>query len=390
MISKERMQLSSLPGTSRLTKTITAVVVLLIIVGTLIFYNAKTITVNIDGKTVKVTSITRTVGEALAHSGLGIYPEDKVVPGRDTLITSGMVVNITRSIPVKLSVDGQVIQTRTVQKTVGSALTDLSQRFGLNIKDVDEVNLARTAALAPNTDIVVRRAIPIEVAVDGKTVHADLAPRTLAKAFKKLGITLGSKDIVSQPLNKVIQPNEKIRVVRVTEKEQTIQTEIPYQVVDQPSDFPVGLPDRLVSRGSNGLQEQTVKLTYEDGKQVNRQVLSQKIVSAPVNEVVAKGAQTSISRGGMVIRFKKAYLMRATAYSIPGGITATGASVHWGIVAVDPRVIPLGSSVYVEGYGEASAQDTGSAIQGKRIDLYMNSTGTAQSFGVRNVLVYVE
>jgi len=82
--------------------------------------------------------------------------------------------------------------------------------------------------------------------------------------------------------------------------------------------------------------------------------------------------------------------MRATAYCIPGGITKTGASVRWGVIAVDPRVISLGENVYVEGYGQARALDTGGAIKGNRIDLYMNSTEAALSYGVRNVMVYVQ
>jgi 3D (Asp-Asp-Asp) domain-containing protein len=81
--------------------------------------------------------------------------------------------------------------------------------------------------------------------------------------------------------------------------------------------------------------------------------------------------------------------MRASAYS-GGGSTATGHEVRWGVVAVDPKVIPLGSQLYVDGYGEAVALDTGGAIKGNRVDLYMNTEEAAQSWGVRSVIVYVK
>ena len=85
--------------------------------------------------------------------------------------------------------------------------------------------------------------------------------------------------------------------------------------------------------------------------------------------------------------------MEATAY-IPSdgdgnGITATGMVAQHGVVAVDPNVIPLGTRVYIPGYGEAIAADTGGAIYGDRIDLCMDSYGEAMQFGRRYVTVYV-
>lgn len=76
----------------------------------------------------------------------------------------------------------------------------------------------------------------------------------------------------------------------------------------------------------------------------------------------------------------------ATAYCL-NGTTATG---HWtrpGTVAVDPRVIRLGSRVHVSGYGHGWARDTGSAIKGYRIDVWMGSCTAARRWGVRRVVV---
>lgn len=376
---------------SRFTrKAAIATIILILTVFVVVYTQAKTIEVQIDGKTVEVTTLSDNVGRALRFSHLGIYQEDLVSPSRDTEITAGLKVQVTRSVPVSLTVDGKVIKGRSPTPTVGGALADLSNRYDLRILDVDEVNVSRSEALKEDMSLVVTRAIPIHVSADGKQWDTYLAPRTVSQALDKLGISLGAKDRVSIPLDHLLQPYDTLEVVRVAERVETVKTDLPYQVVAKPADFPIGLPDRVISGGKRGLQEQTVKVTYENGQEVDREVLSQRILSEPVTQVVARGTQDTISRGGKNIRFKRAYVMRATAYNIPGGITATGDAVRWGVIAVDPRVIPLGTHLYVEGYGEATALDTGGAIKGNRIDLYMNSWDAAVSWGVRDVIVYVE
>ncbi len=381
----------SLVRRSLIAKLVIFACAVLLITGVTLGYHAKTIEVNIDGETVRLTTIYGTLGQALAHSSIKLHPEDIVNPSRTTLVTKGLKVDVTKSKPVCLSVDEQSFRTRTPAKTVGEALVELSERYGLQIKDVDEVNIARTEAITDDLEIEVRRSIPICVLADGQDINTHIAPRTVAEALEKLGIVLGEKDKVSQPLDHMLVADDQVQVVRVEERVETVKSEIPFQsVVQSAADYPVGFPDKVVSRGSNGLQEQTVKLTFEDGQEVDRQVIDQKVLTPPTNQVISRGAQTSISRGGKPINFKKAYVMKATAYCIPGGITSTGASVRWGVVAVDPRVIPLGSKLYVEGYGEAQALDTGGAIKGNRVDLYMNSRQAALSFGVRSVVVYVK
>ena len=113
-----------------------------------------------------------------------------------------------------------------------------------------------------------------------------------------------------------------------------------------------------------------------------------------VEEVVEEPVRESIVETSYgAINYSDVMSMEATAY-LPtdgsgAGITATGIRATYGVVAVDPRVIPLGTKVYIPGYGVALAADTGGAIKGYKIDLCMESYGECMRFGRRNVTVYV-
>lgn len=108
------------------------------------------------------------------------------------------------------------------------------------------------------------------------------------------------------------------------------------------------------------------------------------------------GSQTLayLGQGGQpVSRGARSLVMIATAYSAydagNGSYTYGGNLLRHGIVAVDPSVIPLGTRLYIDGYGYAVADDIGSAIKGNRIDLAFDSHGEAVQFGRRPVTVYI-
>jgi 3D (Asp-Asp-Asp) domain-containing protein len=82
-------------------------------------------------------------------------------------------------------------------------------------------------------------------------------------------------------------------------------------------------------------------------------------------------------------------VMEATAYSYTGSRTATGTWPKRGTVAVDPKVIPFGARLEIEGYGPGLAEDTGGAIRGNRVDLFMESEAEALAWGRRMVKVKI-
>ena len=114
----------------------------------------------------------------------------------------------------------------------------------------------------------------------------------------------------------------------------------------------------------------------------------------------SKGTPQGIPGGdsvsGAPAQYVKKLSMTATAYS-PGyrengrwnNLTYLGGKVRKGVVAVDPTVIPLGTHLWVEGYGPAVAEDIGSAIKGSRIDLAFPDRQQALDYGIKEVKVYV-
>ena len=110
----------------------------------------------------------------------------------------------------------------------------------------------------------------------------------------------------------------------------------------------------------------------------------QEIKELEAEREAARLIDQQVSRGG-----QKVMVMEATAYTWTGCRTTSGTWPSRGTVAVDPRVIPLGTELHIEGYGSAVAADTGGAIQGQKIDLYMDSEHECWQWGRRQVEVRV-
>jgi 3D (Asp-Asp-Asp) domain-containing protein len=159
---------------------------------------------------------------------------------------------------------------------------------------------------------------------------------------------------------------------------------------------------KVIAAGSAGSREEWVRYEQLGGAAAHRIVLFSKVVRAPKARIVAEGIGSSplaefeargIAQMGAITRSAIDVMeMVATAYTAASsggdGMTALGRQAGYGIVAVDPRLIPIGTRLYITGYGFAVAGDTGGAIVGHRIDLGFDSLRSALLFGRRAVTVY--
>jgi 3D (Asp-Asp-Asp) domain-containing protein len=173
-----------------------------------------------------------------------------------------------------------------------------------------------------------------------------------------------------------------VRVVRVSRQVQIRQETVPFQSRWE------GDPEleidttALQSEGAPGVREQREVVTYEDGLEVKRDRVAD-FVARPVQDRVntygTKIVIRTLDTPNGPVQYWRKIRMLATSYSASTagvsrsksyyGVARCGQTMRRGIVAVDPRIIPLGTTVYVAGYGVGFACDTGSGILGKRIDL---------------------
>jgi 3D (Asp-Asp-Asp) domain-containing protein len=180
-----------------------------------------------------------------------------------------------------------------------------------------------------------------------------------------------------------------ISLTSVTEKIVANVETMPYDTIRRPTlSMKIG-ESRVVQKGLNGQMSIVNKETYHGNELIDSEFIEEKVLVAPQDEIIEVGS-TGIIDG---MSFSKAINARVTAYtpSDPGctGITATGTVAGHGTIAVDPSVIPFGTTVYIPGYGVAIAEDTGGAIIGHRIDVCFESTDDALEWGVQNLSVYI-
>jgi 3D (Asp-Asp-Asp) domain-containing protein len=232
------------------------------------------------------------------------------------------------------------------------------------------------------------------VIAGGKALQVRTAARTVGDLLAESGITLGPLDRIEPSLRAPVTDRMQVRVTRVTRRHEVERVTVPGRtVVLADPERPAGFT-KVLERGQDGLQRRVVRYWQKDGEVTKKEVVKQQVLVPARDTVVLRGTRGLPSRGG---DWRNPLRMHATAYD-PGprscgkyasGYTAIGMKAKKGVVAVDDRVIPMGTRLYIPGYGFAVAGDRGSAIKGKRIDLCFATYWEARQWGRRKVNVYV-
>ena len=305
---------------------------------------------------------------------------------------------------VKIEDEAITVEMTTFSRTVEDALR--SARISLKEGDVVVPDLHATVQDA--MIIKVYRAKPVTLIQGEEVTEINTTEVEVSKILESAGIGLDENDQVYPRKTEQIALDRKIEIVRVDITYDEVEERIPFSTVFKMTDSLDAGQTKLISEGEDGLAKYTFKNVYENGHLVSRQLNSEEVISEPVAEIVEEGMdKLLVTSRGMPFRYKEVIVMKATAYDLsyescgknpgdPGyGITYSGTKARAGVVAVDPRVIKLGSNLYVESldsskdYGFSTAEDTGSAIKGNKIDLFIENRSQALRYGVRYVRVYV-
>jgi 3D (Asp-Asp-Asp) domain-containing protein/uncharacterized protein YabE (DUF348 family) len=326
-----------------------------------------------------------------------------VLPLASAPVVKERIVALERSVQpapviVYFARSGNQQQIRTSAATVA----DLLQQRGIDPSPADAVQPSLGTPLRDGLHVSYQPAVPVTLRLQGVMQQFSTSAPTVGALLAEHNVTLGANDYVLPREDRRIRAGELIRVVRVSRWIER-KREIAKPIVEHRLSLQLPpLASKTIARGLPAVRENVVQYTrYDDDSHVDAKLLASHVIHPGKPEVVLSGVvaydrYAQLAKRGVhqAVRFADAALdMLATAYDPHcygcSGITAIGLPAGYGVVAVDPRVIPLGTRLYIQGYGPAIAGDTGGAIKGYRIDLGFNSYASAIDFGERPVRVYV-
>lgn len=308
--------------------------------------------------------------------------------------------------------------------------------------------------------LTLKETFDVSIQTSEQTLTIRTAPCTVGELLEANGISVGSDDIVTPDVDDWLSESSQITVTRVTFTTETETEEIPFSVEVQYDSQMLKGEQEIARYGENGEKSIQYRVEEHDGEEVSREVVNEEEVKLPVNCIVKQGiriaqneqeeqavsaeSQTTASNqilpqttqtestdenglstagrsqvwsvpagidddtenkiitagDGSSYEYTAVIDVTATAYhrvEDGGEITASGTVTQYGTIAVDPRVIPLGSRLYVVSdggdqswsYGPGLAEDTGGLIKGAKIDLFFMTGDEATDFGVRPAKVYI-
>lgn len=275
--------------------------------------------------------------------------------------------------------------------TFRNKVKSVLEQAGIRTNGHDQVS--PSGVLTASNTVMVRKAIPIWVQTAHRRIHVWTTQYRVQAVLKVAKVKLAPLDLVRPATNAKITRSVTINVIRrqlVTKQE---AEKIPFAVRHRPDAGLTHGTTRVEVKGRDGKRVKTLQSMIINGKVAWTKTLKTHVAVPARAEVIDYGTAAPVSRGAQVPQFSRSISMVSTAYwpnpHWSNGYTTLGLKAQYGVVAVDPRMIPLGTRLYIPGYGFAIAADTGSAIVGDRIDLCFNSGVQAEDWGVRPVTVYI-
>ena len=286
----------------------------------------------------------------------------------------------------------------------------------------------------------------VTVFADGEAVQVEMYEGTVAEALAKAGVTLAETDRCTPSAHVLLRDDMQIIVNRVTYLEVTTIESVPFATVKQEDDTINKGTTQVAQKGVAGERTIVTRYTQVDGVTTEEVVIQNAITTPPVDEIIKVGTKkvygkyhgmkvevkpqttqidlasqaalvgtsawpnssqwratvkadgTIIDQFGNTVKYQNKVSGRATAYFAPPGAgTSTGRLASYGVVAVDPKIIPYGTKMFIcsaDGsmvYGYAVAGDTGGTLlKGSvLVDLYVNNESQCKWIGSRNMTIYI-
>ena len=304
--------------------------------------------------------------------------------------------------------DGDQVKTHITHTTDPATVLD---EAGFQLGEADTYTTEQSDGVF---EITVQRRIDITIDHCGEVLQVESTGETVAELLARLNIPVDGDTRLSVTADTEVYDGMALVITRLVRTTEVYTTVMPCEEVryDDPS-LPAGV-EAVLTEGQDGQVQCTANVVYEGTREISRTIVSQNILEHPVNRVVAVGtgaAQDTQAQGGLIIgdgiiitedgqvlTYNDTMVVEATAYThTDEGCdywTSTLTHVRIGTVAVDPRLIPYGTRMFIVSndgevvYGISTAEDCGGDIKNKRIDLYYPTTYECFQFGRRDCTIY--
>ncbi|NHC42389.1 DUF348 domain-containing protein [Bacillus sp. MM2020_1] len=382
---------------SRKTLTIAfaSFVVLLTTLGILYYEGSKkTVAITLNDQQEVVKTHADTIQELLDEIDVSTRSQDYLQPNASTKVKDHLKVIWKQANMVHIVKDNEK---KTIWTTAGT-VAELLKEQNIVLSKHDQISPRPQAAIKSKMEIGLKKAFHLTYVDGGKKQQVWSTSATVADFLSQQGIKLNTLDRVEPSLTEAIPKDGAVNVIRVEKVTDVVEEPIQFAVVTKKDDRLEKGKEKTLTNGKRGRVSKQYEVLLENGKEVSRKLISEQKIAEKQDKVVAVGTKDialQVSRGAD--ESGKEFYVTATAYTAYcngcSGRTATGlnlrANPNMKVIAVDPRVIPLGTKVYVEGYGYAVAADTGGAIKGYIIDLFMPSNQDCYRWGRKKVKIKI-
>ncbi|EHD5146424.1 DUF348 domain-containing protein [Listeria monocytogenes] len=382
-----------------------------VIVVALVFYfvfegTKNDITIVKAGEKIESRTHAKTVSEALDEAGIKVSERDEIAPGKNAEIKDGMEIKYLPARQITINDNGTKKDVWSTKANVADLLKDEN----ITTRPQDVLNVALDTKLKNGLEVNINRAIQLSLQNGAKKDTVWTTKTKVSDLLAEKNIKLDQDDRVSPAKDSNLKEKMTVEVTYVNSKAEKKNEQVKFETVYKEDDSLNKGVEKVVQEGKNGKKVVEYKVTFENGKEKKRDVIKENVTSNKTDKVVVRGTKekvvatpvsnvstssatsSSSSSASSTPSGGKTYKMESTAYS-GGGTTAYGINLSANpglkVIAVDPRIIPLGSKVWVEGYGEAIAGDTGGAIKGNIVDVYFPNESQCYSWGRRMVTVKV-
>jgi uncharacterized protein YabE (DUF348 family) len=340
---------------------------------------------NIDGEEKRISSVLKTAADILASEGIILLPGDRIwidgIPENNPeriFTVPPSTIHFKSATEITLRIDGSDKIVRSAASTVGEVLSEA----GITVFEGDFLKPFSHEPIEGVEEITLQHAVPISILYDGGRLDTYVVADSVGGALQAAGLPLMGLDYAIPGAMEEVPGDGLIRVIRVVEELIIEQTPLPYETVYVPNPELEIDSQIIMENGAYGVLANQIRVRYEDGEEISRNVEGEWIAREPQPRKVGYGTNIvirTLSTPDGTIEYWRAIRMWATSYSpsragVPEdyewfGITACGKKLVKGLVAIDNRYIPFYTRMYVPDYGFAEACDIGGGVKGRWIDL---------------------